>query len=62
VAFKTLEAQAACPVFTIPGEDISAEYDLMYYFEILNQAKSGWFEPDPARATPYYVVETKAQQ
>jgi hypothetical protein len=38
--------------FTIPGEDISARWDLMYYFEVLNKEKSGWFYPDPASATP----------
>jgi hypothetical protein len=54
--FKTLEAPATRPNFTIPGEDISARWDLMYYFEILNHSGSGWFEPDPAVATPYFVV------
>jgi hypothetical protein len=54
--FKTLEAPAARPVFTIPGEDISPRWDLMYYFELLDAEGSGWFHPDPATATPYYVV------
>jgi hypothetical protein len=55
--FKMLEAAPAQEVtFTIPGADISIKWDLMYYFEILNKAKGGWFEPDPAVTTPYYVV------
>jgi hypothetical protein len=29
----------------------------MYYFEVLNKQGGGWFEPDPAVATPYYVVK-----
>ena len=28
----------------------------MYYFEILNSEKTGWFYPDPRVETPYYVV------
>jgi len=54
--FKTLEAPATRRVFTIPGEDIAANWDLMYYFEVLAPDGSGWFHPDPAVATPYYVV------
>jgi hypothetical protein len=56
--FKTLEAPAARAVFAIPGEEISGEFDLQYYFEVLGPS-SGWFYPDPAAATPYYVVETQ---
>jgi hypothetical protein len=44
----------------IPGADISAKWDLMYYFEVLNKEKGGWFEPDPAVATPYYVVKVES--
>ena len=55
-SFKTLEAPATRGVFTIPGEDIPPNYDLMYYFEILTAAGAGWFHPDPALATPYFVV------
>jgi hypothetical protein len=54
--FKTLEAPAAKAVFTIPASDIKEQWDLMYYFEVLNTESSGWFEPDPKTATPYYVV------
>ncbi len=38
--------------FTIPPSD----YDVLYYFEILNREKTGWFEPDPVTGPPYYVV------
>jgi hypothetical protein len=54
--FKVIEGG---PQFTIPAEDISARWDLMYYFEVLNSAGSGWFYPDPATATPYFVVTTR---
>jgi hypothetical protein len=56
VPFKTLEAPAARRAFTIPGEEISASWDLMYYFEVLAADGSGWFHPDPVTSTPYYVV------
>lgn len=57
--FKTLEAPPSKAVFTIPAEEITPEWDLLYYFEVLNSQKSGWFHPDPAKATPYFVVEVQ---
>lgn len=42
--------------FTIPASDITGNWDLQYYFEILHADGSGWFEPDPLTATPYWVV------
>ena len=54
--FKTLEATPQNLTFKIPAKDISPKWDLLYYFEILNDQQTGWFEPDPATATPYYVV------
>ncbi|HUS06259.1 MAG TPA: hypothetical protein VMZ52_08190 [Bryobacteraceae bacterium] len=57
-AFKTLEALPGQP-FEIPASDISAKWDLMYYFEILNTEKTGWFCPDPHVEMPYYVVTVK---
>jgi len=54
--FHTLEGG---PSFTIPAEHISARFDLIYYFEVLNTEKSGWFYPDPAEATPYFTVDTR---
>lgn len=59
--FKTLELPGARPVFTIPAEDVSPRWDLMYYFEILNPVHTGWFQPDPGVATPYYVVRVEPQ-
>jgi hypothetical protein len=57
VAFRVMETAADQPSFTVPGEDVSSKWDLMYYFEILNREGSGWFQPDPQTTTPYYVVE-----
>jgi hypothetical protein len=54
--FKMLEARPTRPVFTIPAEEIAAQWDLMYYFEVLTKQGTGWFHPDPWVATPYYVV------
>jgi hypothetical protein len=51
--FTVVEQSAARAEFTIPMTD---RWDLMYYFEVLNKENSGWFEPDPLAATPYYVV------
>lgn len=59
--FKTLEAAPARATFTIPGADINADHDLMYYFEVLHK-QGGWFEPDPNLATPYYVVRIERLQ
>jgi hypothetical protein len=42
--------------FTIPQGEISGRNDLMYYFEVLNDDNHGWFQPDPFRETPYYVL------
>jgi hypothetical protein len=42
--------------FTVPASDITGNWDLQYFFEILHADGSGWFEPDPLTATPYWVV------
>jgi hypothetical protein len=55
--FKIIEHTSADGSFTIPQEDVSPKWDLMYYFEILNPAGSGWFQPDPLVTTPYYVIK-----
>ena len=57
--FKTVEGKPGA-AFQIPAEDVSAGWDLMYYFEVLNDHKGGWFQPDPAVATPYYVVKVNS--
>jgi hypothetical protein len=54
--FKTIEGRTT---FSIPAEDVSSRWDLMYYFEVLNRENNGWFQPDPRVATPYYVVSTQ---
>jgi hypothetical protein len=54
--FKMLEAAPGAE-FTIPASDISPRWDLMYYFEVLNERDGGWFQPDPLRETPYYTVQ-----
>jgi hypothetical protein len=60
VEFKMQEAAPAAEVkFTIPWADISAKWDLMYYFEVLDKEQGGWFEPDPAVTTPYYIVKVE---
>ncbi len=46
---------AASVAFTIPPTD----YDILYYFEILNRERTGWFEPDPFTSTPYYVIKVE---
>jgi hypothetical protein len=57
-----MEKPAAASVsFTIPGSAIPPGGDLVYYFEILNRANGGWFDPDPLAASPYYVVGTVRQ-
>lgn len=58
--FKTLEASSTQPVFVIPGADLTGRWDLMYYFEVLNRAGGGWFQPDPRTETPYYLVNIQA--
>ena len=58
VPFRTIEGKPGEP-FTIPGEDISPRWDLMYFFELLSTTE-GWFLPDPAKETPYYVVKVSS--
>jgi hypothetical protein len=50
VPFKSI----AGPPFTIPAEDVSPRWDLLYYFE-----GPAWFHPDPRTTTPYYVVKVQ---
>ncbi len=58
--FRTLEAPSASAAFTIPGEELTAEWDLLYYFEVVTETAAGWFHPDPDEQTPYYVVGPSA--
>jgi hypothetical protein len=51
------EMEAAPGVgFSIPAEDIQDRWDLMYYFEVIDDRQFGWFYPDPLQETPYFVV------
>jgi hypothetical protein len=62
VPFKTIEKPGgADQSFTIPAADVPVNWDLMYYFEILNERGGGWFQPDPDRVTPYYVIEVRTR-
>lgn len=42
---------------TIPGEDIDPKFDLMYLFEVMDNAGNGKIYPDLERETPYIVVK-----
>src|SRR5207302_6088697 len=56
-ASKAIQMPAAAEVsFTIPAADITGNWDLLYYFEILDAVGNGWFEPDPLTATPSWTV------
>ena len=56
-AMQVLEIAAKPEVsFTIPGSEITGNWDMQYFFEILRADGDGWFEPDPLTATPYWVV------
>jgi hypothetical protein len=55
--FKTIEHPPAKTSFTIPSADVSARWDLLYYFEVLNKEKTAWLDPDPDLAAPYYAVK-----
>ena len=60
-ATQVIETPSKAEVsFTIPGKEITGNWDLQYYFEILQADGSGWFEPDPLTATPYWVVHVIA--
>jgi hypothetical protein len=41
---------------TIPGEDVDAHFDLMYFFEVMDNAGNGKIYPDIAKETPYVIV------
>jgi hypothetical protein len=60
--FRTIENPPAKTSFTIPSADVSARWDLTYYFEVLNKEKTAWIEPDPDLAAPYYAVKVDGRQ
>ena len=56
-AMQVLEMAAKPEIsFTIPASEITGNWDMQYFFEILRSDGTGWFEPDPLTATPYWVV------
>jgi len=57
--FQSLDTEGPYPKFIIPGDELSAEWDMMYYFEVLREDGSGWFHPDPVVRTPYYVLKVR---
>ncbi len=60
-ATQVIEQAAKAEIsFTIPGREITGNWDLQYFFEILNADSGGWFAPDPLSATPYWVVHVIA--
>jgi len=56
--FKMIDAVPGAS-FTIPAIDVSPRWDLMYYFEVLDDQNGGWFVPDPSVTTPYHVVTVR---
>ncbi len=60
-ATQMMEMPAKAEItFIIPGREITGNWDLQYFFELLNADGSGWFAPDPLTATPYWVVHVIA--
>jgi len=58
---KTIELPAASEVnFEIPAADLGGNWDVFYYFEILEANGGGWFEPDPLAAAPYFTIHINA--
>lgn len=43
----------------IPGEAITEEFDLMYYFEAFDEHGNACIYPDPTVTQPYFVVKVK---
>jgi hypothetical protein len=41
----------------IPGEHIPAEWDFMYFFEVMDRQGSGRIFPDAEKETPYVIVK-----
>jgi hypothetical protein len=58
--FKVIENPAGDGTFIIPGSDISPDWDLLYYFEVVGSSGDAWFFPDPLETTPYYCIQTHA--
>lgn len=61
-AWQILEAPPSRPVFTIPASSVVLSHDIEYFFEILDNAGSGWFlpAPQPLAGMGAFAVETAA--
>jgi hypothetical protein len=46
---------------TIPGDNIDPHFDLMYMFEVMDNAGNGRIYPDLSQETPYVVVKIAQQ-
>ena len=60
--FRTAEltkSAAGLHEATIPGDYITARYDLMYYVEAVDHFGNAAFYPDPDRTAPYVVVKVR---
>ncbi len=58
---RSIENPPTKTTFTIPATELSARWDLMYYFEVVSKEKTSWADPDPESAPPYYVIAVRAQ-
>ena len=47
---------------TIPAEDLDPQFDLMYLFEVMDNAGNGKISPDMTKSTPYIVVNVGHSQ
>ena len=41
---------------TIPAEHVAAEWDFMYFFEVMDNAGNGRIYPDLEKEAPYVIV------
>lgn len=59
--YRTLEMQPTGRpdefAAVVPGEQIPAEWDFMYLFEVMDRNGNGKLYPDFERETPYIVVQ-----
>jgi hypothetical protein len=58
--YRTLEMHPTGPKnaygAVVPGEEIDGKWDLMYFFEVMDNAGNGKIYPDFEKETPYVVV------
>ena len=45
--------------FTVPAVALGPNVDFVYYFEVLPNHGTGWFQPDPQMSSPYYTVKVQ---